>query len=369
MAGDAEHRRKTEALAGSQSALPTRVPVPMIRTFWGAQIAAWSFLTLFAWTARLLTFNDLFAATVMTMALEPIGFLMTGALHVFFLSRRRRITSVPIVIFLLCFSGAGGVLLMQIADVVRRIFLGDVQLPIDARMTTVFYTIVLVGWSLMYFWLTALLEARSERFRAAEARSETMRLELERLHLQLAPHFLFNALNSVASEIHERPDEALEMVRRISAYLRYCLDQAAHSLCPLTDELEAMRAYLRIQELRFEERLRCTVSIDPSALNVLVPHMILQGLVENAVKHGLRHQDADIEITVVVKRIDEDSIAIEVVNSGTLAPQRSDRPAIGLANTRKRLQLHYPQGYELTLREVGGNVVARLVLKGSACLV
>lgn len=343
--------------------------VPLLGTFWGAQCAVWSFLILFGWTARLITFGDVFAATVMTLVVDPIAFLMTGALHVFFLSRRARITSIPIVIFLLGFSLSGGLVLREIADAVRRLLLDDMLLPLSPAMMTVFYTILLIGWSLMYFWWAALLDARSARLRAAEAKAEAVRLEMERLHLQLAPHFLFNALNSVASEIHDRPDEALEMVRRIAAYLRYCLDHAAHSLCPLTDELEAMRAYLRIQELRFEERLRTTVTVDPEALNVLVPHMILQALVENAVKHGLRHQDDAIEIGVRVERLDDTSIVIEVVNSGALQPARPGHRAIGLANTRQRLRLHYPDGYELTLKQAGDRVVARLMLRGSACLV
>tara|TARA_B100000614_G_scaffold36199_1_gene28526 strand:- start:191 stop:1294 length:1104 start_codon:yes stop_codon:yes gene_type:complete len=342
---------------------------PMLTTFWGAQIAFWSFLILFAWTARVITYGDFFVATVMTLTVDPIAFLMTGALHTLFLSRRRRITSLPVILLLLCFSVASGFLLSEIADVVRRLALDDVSLPLNAAMMTVFYTILFVGWSLMYFWRAALLEARSERLRAAEAQAEAIRLEMERLHLQLAPHFLFNALNSVASEIHDRPDEALEMVRRIAAYLRYCLDHAAHSRCPLEDELEAMRAYLRIQELRFEERLRTTVTVDPAALNVLVPHMILQALVENAVKHGLRHQDDAIEICVRVERLDDTSIVIEVVNSGALQPEQPGRPAIGLANTRQRLNLHYPEGYELTLKQAGDCVVARLMLRGSACRV
>ncbi|MAU22871.1 MAG: histidine kinase [Martelella sp.] len=367
MVSDTVDARAAEHIASENGARGRHVPI--LRTFWGAQCAVWSFLILFGWTARLITFGDVFAATAMTLIVDPIAFLMTGAVHVFFLSRRRRVTSIPIVIFLLCFSVVGGFLLHGIADIVRRLVLDDMPLPLSPAMMTVFYTILLIGWSLMYFWRTALLEARSERLRAAEAQAEAVRLEMERLHLQLAPHFLFNALNSVASEIHDRPDEALEMVRRIAAYLRYCLDHAAHSRCPLADEVEAMRAYLRIQELRFEERLRTTVTVDPEALNVLVPHMILQALVENAVKHGLRHQDDAIEIGVTVERLDDRSIVIEVVNSGTLQPERPGRPAIGLANTRMRLHLHYPEGYELTLKQEDDRVVARLMLRGSACRV
>ena len=84
---------------------------PMLTTFWGAQIAFWSFLILFAWTARVITYGDFFVATVMTLTVDPIAFLMTGALHTLFLSRRRRITSLPVILLLLCFSVASGFLL------------------------------------------------------------------------------------------------------------------------------------------------------------------------------------------------------------------------------------------------------------------
>ncbi|WP_174800931.1 sensor histidine kinase [Martelella limonii] len=367
MAGATPNDRSIEGLTGAPGEQVSPQPAPLLRTFWISQVAIWGFLALVSWISRLIAFNDILLATAMTLAVEPVAFAATTALHVLFLSRCQRIASLPVILFLLCFSVAGGVLLASLADIVRRSVLGGIDLSISLPMNALFYAFLLIGWCLFYFWLSALIDARNARLRAAEARAETMRLELERLHLQLAPHFLFNALNSIASEIHDRPDDALEMVRRISSYLRYCLDQPTNACCPLTDELEAMRAYLRIQELRFEERLNCEVRVDDSAVHVLVPHMILQGLVENAVKHGLRHPDDTIEIRIEVSRLDEETILIEVRNSGALPPQPPARPTIGLNNTRKRLSLHYSDRYRLTLKQAGATVVARLELRGSAC--
>ncbi|WP_395677401.1 sensor histidine kinase [Inquilinus sp.] len=129
---------------------------------------------------------------------------------------------------------------------------------------TVFYTAVFLGWSLAHFWIRADVVARPERVRRSEAQAAATRAELQRPRLQLAPHFLFNALNTVAAEIPDNPDSALEMTHRIAAYLRYSLDPQTRPVCPLTDEIEAVRAFVRIQELRFEDRLRCVVEMDPA---------------------------------------------------------------------------------------------------------
>jgi LytS/YehU family sensor histidine kinase len=135
----------------------------------------------------------------------------------------------------------------------------------------------------------------------------------------------------------------------------------------LSDEIDAVRAFVRIQELRFEGRLRCVVEMDPAVRSVPVPHLIVQGLVENAVKHGLRSPAETLEIRVTAGRTTDDAVAIEVVNPGRLAPRAGDRPAVGLANTRRRLELHYPSRHELSLAQDGDAVVARLLLRGDAC--
>ncbi|WP_299817637.1 sensor histidine kinase [uncultured Roseibium sp.] len=233
----------------------------------------------------------------------------------------------------------------------------------------IFYTSVLLGWALAYYCLRADYEAGLERLRRSKAQTETMRSELEQLRLQLAPHFLFNALNSVTAEIHERPDVALEMVRKIASYLRYCLNQRGRDLYPLAEEIEAMQAYLHIQEIRFEDRLTCTVAVDPAARNLLIPHMILQGLVENAVKHGLKHDTDSIHVKVDVEKTDAAAVRIRVSNSGVLAAPDDKRQSIGLTNIKQRLNLHFPQANELSIREVQGVVIAQIILKGSACTV
>ena len=202
--------------------------------------------------------------------------------------------------------------------------------------------------------------------RRHRAREEALRAELHQLRLQLDSHFLFNVLNTVAMEIPGEPETALEMIHRITAYLRYLLENQTRRICPLSDEIEAMMAYIRIQELRFEGRLDCVVEVDPAARPVAVPHLILQPLVENAVKHGLRSPAKRFAVGITVECRGAD-LVIEISNPGRLEAGERDRPAIGLANIRRRLELHYPLGHALTLTQAGDNVIARLMLRGAAC--
>ena len=174
-----------------------------------------------------------------------------------------------------------------------------------------------------------------------------MRAELQHLRLQLDPHFLFNALNTLAAEIPERPQAALEMTRRIAAYLRYSLDKHNRQVCPLADEIDAVRAYIRIQELRFEDRLRCRIEVDPATRSVAVPHLVVQGLVENAIKHGLEPKAEGGRLEIVAEVVDGD-LFVHVIDTGVGFMPKGDG-GVGLANVRERLHALYGDRAELII--------------------
>jgi two-component system LytT family sensor kinase len=344
---------------------PSSIPV----SFWRANTAAWIFIAFFGLISRLVAFYDVTLAVALTLVLDPIGFVLTAAAYKFYLERTSDRGAVIAAWALAC-SVPGGLLQMGIANALKDGLFPDIpegNIAVNDAVPAVFYTAVFLGWSLAYFWIRADVDARTERVRRSEAQAAATRAELRRLRLQLDPHFLFNALNTVAVEIPDNPEAALEMTLRIAAYLRYSLDQQTRPVCPLSDEIEAVRAFIRIQELRFEDRLRCTVEMDPAVRAVPVPHLVVQGLVENAVKHGLRSSDETLNIRVTARRLTDDAVVIEVVNPGQLTPHAGDRPALGLANTRRRLELHYPSRHELSLTQDGNTTVARLLLTGDAC--
>ncbi|MDQ6437576.1 histidine kinase [Mesorhizobium sp. LHD-90] len=350
---------------------PSLFPWPVgADSFWVAHTVAWLFIAVFGLTSRLAAFDSVGLALALTLVLDPVGFALTALAHATLLRRSgfRPMAMAPLV---LAYSVVGGLLQMQLAGWVKSnlVVIPAPAMAEDPSIPAIYYTTVFLAWSLAYFWVRAEIAARTERAQRSEAEAAAMRAELQHLRLQLDPHFLFNALNTLSAEIQERPQAALEMTRRIAAYLRYSLDKQNRQVCPLADEIEAVRAYVRIQELRFEDRLRCRIEVDPAARSVAVPHLVVQGLVENAIKHGLRSPAETLLVGVSVRRTDGDTTVIEVTNPGRLSAQAGAGPAVGLANTRRRLELHYPQRHELSLTQDGERVVARLALRGSACFV
>ncbi|MGB3539459.1 MAG: histidine kinase [Mesorhizobium sp.] len=338
-------------------------------SFWRAQTAGWLFGAVFGFVCRIIAFEDLAFALMLTAILEPIGFSLTALAHSFFRDRIRHGVTLMVVAVALMLSVLAGLGQMLVADAIKTAMLpqndpglvsGKLVIP------AVYYTLVFMGWSLAYLWINAEIDARTARFQRGKAREAALNAELNQLRSQLDSHFLFNALNIVAMEISESPDIALEMTKRVAAYLRYSLAHHDQRLCSLAEELEAVHNYLRIQELRFENRLDYKFDAGPNIEEVRVPHLVLQPLVENAVKHGFATANGRLAISVAAERRDT-QLVVEIRNSGQLKSHSRDRPAVGLANTSRRLELHYPDRHRLTIDQIGDEVVVRLTLWGDAC--
>lgn len=353
---------------GSRKA-PASPPAPFLPlSFWQVNLVAWIFIAFLGLFMRTIFFGDLKDAAIATSVLDPIGYLMTSLVHRA-LRHSLRFPLPVLKIFPLLLLGVvlGGAIQMAAAEGLRMLEVSDGQFQraFGGRyVPMLYYSSIFMGWALGYFWLTADVAGRAESARRSEAQFAAARAELQQLRVQLDPHFLFNALNTVTAEIPDRPEVALEMTRRIASYMRYCLDHKERSVCVLSEEIEATRSYLRIQELRFDGHLNCAVDMDPQAEHVLVPHLILQGLVENAVKHGLRPMsEAPLRIDVSA-RMTADQLCIVVTNPGTYAPGARSAPGLGLANLRRRLELHYPDGHHLSIAQEGDLVRVRLTLRG-----
>ncbi len=199
--------------------------------------------------------------------------------------------------------------------------------------------------------------AAERRLRASELETELARAHLRALQMQLRPHFLFNALHTVAALV--RGGESRTAVRTLSElgeFLRWVLEQDDAQLVPLRRELDLLDRYLRIEQIRFQDRLITQVDVEPRALEALVPTLILQPLVENAVHHGLATASRPGRIDVSV-HVDAPMLCIEVRDSGA-GPSPSGRQGIGLGNTRARLERLYGSDHLLELRpsEEGGAI-------------
>jgi LytS/YehU family sensor histidine kinase len=213
------------------------------------------------------------------------------------------------------------------------------------------------GWSLIY---TTVLARRRQDAHALELVLNVRDAQLQLLRAQLNPHFLFNCLNSLRGLISENPDRASAMVTSLSGLLRYSLRSDRRHTVPLAEEMDVVNEYISIERARFEERLRFETDVDAVAPGVPVPPMLVQTLVENAVKHGIADR-ADGGVVRVRAEVSGRRLSISVTNTGPMrAPMNED--GHGLRNTMERLRLLYGDEASLTLTDASGQTVAALTI-------
>ena len=202
------------------------------------------------------------------------------------------------------------------------------------------------------------------RLRAESLRVLTTDARLLQLTQQIEPHFLFNALNTIASSIHTDPELADTLVLQLSALLRAATDLARRPEVALSEELRLVQAYTGIMGQRFASRVEVRFDIDPASSNCRVPALLLQPLVENAFRHGVEKSTGAGTITVRT-RVQGAQLVLEVEDDlGTLVqPDIAGMAGVGLTNLQQRLALRYPGRAQLTLTaRPGGGVLARIGL-------
>ena len=201
-------------------------------------------------------------------------------------------------------------------------------------------------------------QARAREVRSARLETKLMQSQLQALQQQLHPHFLFNTLHAISTLVHRDPDKADLMIERLSDLLRITLRKVGVQEVELAEELEYLRAYLDIEQVHFGDRLRIEYRIDVAAMDVLVPTLILQPLVENAIRHGLEPMVRAGTLSIEAQ-IDGDTVWLRVRDDGAGLPKSwKRRDGVGLSNTRSRLERLYGEGAALTVREnPGGGVL------------
>lgn len=203
-----------------------------------------------------------------------------------------------------------------------------------------FWTWFFLAWAGLYLALHYSFDVQDERQRSAELRDQAHIAQLRALHSQINPHFLFNSLNSVSALILDRDmEKAEEMVMKLARFLRLGLAADPTRKLPLDLELELQRSYLEIEQLRYSD-LKVSIDLPEQIENALVPALILQPIVENAVKYGVGGAPPPTEILISAQATGE-RLVLEVTDSGKGKPQEQDSAGIGLANVRERLELIY----------------------------
>lgn len=177
--------------------------------------------------------------------------------------------------------------------------------------------------------------------RIAERDQQLARAELQHLKAQLHPHFLFNALNAISSTIRTDPELATRMISQLSVVLRHAIQRVSAQEVPLEEELQLLTAYVEIEQLRFEDRLSVQWQISPGTTRAMVPHLLLQPLVENAIRHGIAPSAAGGTVEIGVERR-AGMLHLFVRDNGVgWRGEGAPSQGIGLANTRERLRQLY----------------------------
>ncbi|MCI0415628.1 histidine kinase [bacterium] len=222
-----------------------------------------------------------------------------------------------------------------------------------------FATIVVAshGWE-------AHLRYKKEEQRASDLQVQLVQAQLKALKMQVHPHFLFNTLHSLSELIHRDIRAADELVVRLGDFLRMTLQNSGENQVPLSKELEFLQCYLEIEKVRLQERLEVLFDVDSAALNVLVPNLLLQPIVENAIRHGIAPRSAPGKVEIKAVRVDS-MLRIEVRDNGPgypewKGPESCFQKGLGLSNTRERLEKMYGANQYLRLENApaGGFVVS-----------
>ncbi len=204
--------------------------------------------------------------------------------------------------------------------------------------------------------------ATERAMRAAHLERELSQARLDTLAIQLQPHFLFNALHTVSGLIRGKEHQkAISTIAGLSDLLRYALDSSGTAVVALRDELAIVRRYLEIQELRYGERLRSTFEVEPATLDAGVPRLLLQPLIENAIRHGAAVVAGPSWLSIKAARVNG-ALELEIRNATPQVLRAASGTGIGLKNTRARLEQLYPGMYTMDVRRVENAFELRLVL-------
>ncbi len=255
--------------------------------------------------------------------------------------------------------------------------------PTTAPRSILEFVFAFLVWSAAYFGVLIWRRSQEREREATEARRLAQEAQLQMLAYQLNPHFLFNALTSIRAMIDEDRARARQMVTELAAFLRHALVERALVTTTVAAELDALRGYLAIEQIRFEERLAIETHVEPAAESCAIPAFLIHPLLENAIKHGARDADGPLRVRLDARLLG-DALRVEVWNTGSLVARAPVGPyrgaelglvnsttsagstGIGVRNVRERLARLFPGRHRFELTDEQGWVRALIELPAGA---
>lgn len=337
-----------------------RPPQPL---FWLFQVTGWGFLIFLGIVGELISTGTVTYKTGITSLIVFTGsVLITTLFRQLILKQNWLNNKLPILalLFLACSS------------VLACLFYGFIVLgltlfsfPIDFSLSKVISQL-LSNAILFFVWATAyatsiyIENSRQQELKNLKLLSSQKDMELNVLKNQLNPHFLFNALNSIRALVDEDPNIAKNSITQLSNVLRNTLVLGQKEFITLEEELTIVADYLQLEKVRYEERLTILEQIDPETKHLKIPPLLIQTLVENAIKHGISKRAKGGEVSITSKLIDNE-LQLTVTNDGYYEKGEASETGIGLTNIERRLGLIYAH-HSLALSNENNQVVAKIKL-------
>jgi LytS/YehU family sensor histidine kinase len=220
--------------------------------------------------------------------------------------------------------------------------------------------IFIIPWTLIYYFYHYIEKSRRQQLDTLKLEALVKELELKTIKSHINPHFIFNALNSIRALIDENPSRARDAITELSNILRSSMQAEKLETVPFEKELNIVKDYLALEHIRFEDRLQVEYQIDEETLDQPVPPMMLQTLVENAIKHGIGREIRG-GVIKIVSDFKGDYHELIVQNSGKLNGHINEE-GFGLSSTKNRLQLLFGEKSNFQIKQVNGNIVEATVL-------
>ena len=244
-----------------------------------------------------------------------------------------------LVLLLFVFSILNSFSTSYLADILKLYEPGR-NIPLSRRFlfSIIFDTPIFLVWMSVYILWHYIEFTNTEEIKKVRLETMIKELELKTIKSQINPHFIFNALNSIRALVDEDPQRARKAITELSNILRSSIQVDKVEITSLEKELDIVKDYLALEYIRFADRLKVVYEVDSKTLSHQIPPMMLQTLVENAIKHGLSKQPGDCTIKII-SNVENDKLVLIVQNTGLLQP--SEKDGFGLQSTRERLNILY----------------------------
>lgn len=321
------------------------------KIYWICQLGGWSFYILIN-----LAFFELTATTtkqdyILYLSIIPIGITISHLYRSLIVKFRVLELNLAYQMLVMLLSSIfKGALISLVLSILLKLIFPNIPMSIENLIKDIInLSVVFFVWNIIYFgyhYFANYKRAEIDNLRLEAAAKES---ELNSLKAQLNPHFMFNSMNSIRALVDEDPVKAKQAVTQLSNILRNSLLMNKSKEIPIKEEVSLVKDYLDLEKIRYEERLSFELSIDPKTEHLMVPPLIIQGQVENAIKHGISKLEKGGKITVTT-RLNDPILLISVKNTGKLNSERS-LTGLGFANSLQRLQLMYGKNAQIRISE------------------